>query len=101
MATAIEEKASSSEDLFFNIFTQFAEKAYIIDDNIISSEKYKSRSLLIDLCGFTKIYIPRKPIRSPKIILSFMKRSLKKKSEIKKVKSGIVPIKVEATKLST
>ena len=27
VATAMDEKASSSDDLFFNVFTQFAEKA--------------------------------------------------------------------------
>ena len=47
-ATAIEEKANSSEDLFFKVFTQVAEKAYIIEDNIMRSEKYKFKSLCID-----------------------------------------------------
>ena len=65
------------------------------------SEKYKFKSLCIDSWGSIKIYIPKKPINNPKRILIFLKLSLKKKSEIKKVKRGIVPIKVEATKLST
>ena len=100
-ATAIEEKASSSEDLFFNIFTQFAEKAYITDDNMISNEKYKLRFFEIDWLGLTKTYIPKKPTISPKKIFDFTKFSLKKKGEIRNVKRGIVPIKVEATRLST
>ena len=55
----------------------------------------------IESWGFIKIYIPKKPIDNPERTLTFLKFSLKKKSEIKKVKRGIVPIKVEATRLST
>ena len=97
----MDEKASSSEDLFFSFFTQFAEKAYITDDNIIKNEKYKFKFFETDSWGFIKTYIPKKPINNPESTLTFLKLSLKKMREIKKVKRGIVPIKVEATKLST
>ncbi len=97
----MDEKANSSEDSFFNVFTQFAEKAYIIAEKTIRSENCKFKFFEIDSTGFTKTYIPIKPIKSPVKTLIFEKVSLKKKSEIMNVKSGIVPMRDEATKLST
>ena len=45
--------------------------------------------------------MPKKPISNPVSTLTCLNVSLKKKSEIIKVKRGIVPINVEAIKLST
>ena len=94
-------KKQAQVKIYFLVFTQFAEKAYIIDENIIKNEKYKFKFFETDSSGFIKTYIPKKPINNPESTLTFLKLSLKKMREIKKVKRGIVPIKVEATKLST
>ena len=40
-ATPIEQQANSNDDFSFTVLTQFAEKAYNIEENIISSEKNK------------------------------------------------------------
>ena len=68
VATAMDEKASSSEDLFFS-FLQFAEKAYIIDENII---KTKSINLVFetDSSGYKNIHT-KKPINNPESTLTF------------------------------
>ena len=40
-ATPMEQQANSNDDFSFTVLTQFAEKAYNIEENIISSEKNK------------------------------------------------------------
>lgn len=67
----------------------------------MSSEKNKFKFFEIESWGSIKTYIPKKPISNPVSTLTCLNVSLKKKSEIIKVKRGIVPINVEAIKLST
>ena len=77
----MDEKANSSEDSFL-CQHQFAEKAYIIAEKTIRSENCKFKFFEIDSTGFTKTYIPIKPIKSPVKTLIFEKVSLKKKVKL-------------------
>ena len=99
-ATPIEEQANSNGELSLTVLTQFAEKAYNIEENIISNEKNKLLSVIDWWLGFKKIITPIKPTTRP-FIVWILNLFLKKFKEINKVKRGIVPINVEATKLST
>ena len=64
-ATPMEQQASSKGELFFTVFTQLAENAYNIEDNIISSEKNKFLSIIDWWSGFKKMIIPIKPTARP------------------------------------
>ena len=99
-ATPIDEQANSNEAFSFTVLTQFAEKAYNIEENIISSGKNKLLSVIDSWLGFKKMTIPKKPRTRP-FIVCILNFCLKKCKEINKVKRGIVPINVEAIKLST
>ena len=99
-ATPMEQQANSNDDFSFTVFTQFADRAYNIEDNIISSEKNKLLSAIDWGVGFKNMIIPIKPTTRP-FIVCILNFCLKKCKEISKVKRGIVPISVEATKLST
>jgi hypothetical protein len=99
-ATPIDEQANSNEAFSLTVLTQFAEKAYNIEENIISSGKNKLLSVIDSWLGFKKMIMPKKPRTRP-FIVCILNFSLKKLKEINKVKRGIVPINVEAIKLST
>ena len=45
-ATPIEQQANSNEEVSLTVLTQFAEKAYNIEENTISSEKNKLLSTI-------------------------------------------------------
>ena len=51
--------------------------------------------------GLIKTIIPKKPTNKPKILNKFNSLALNNIKEISMVKRGIVPIKVDATILST
>ena len=51
--------------------------------------------------GLIKTIIPKKPTNKPKILKKFNSVPLNNIKEISKVKRGIVPIRVDATILST
>ena len=42
----MEQQANSNDDFSFTVLTQFADRAYNIEDNIISSEKNKLLSAI-------------------------------------------------------
>jgi hypothetical protein len=99
-ATPIDKQANSNEAFSLTVLTQFAEKAYNIEENIISSGKNKLSSVIDSWLGFKKMIMPKKPRTRP-FIVCILNFSLKKLKEINNVKRGIVPINVEAIKLST
>ena len=67
-ATPMEEQANSNEAFSLTVLTQFAEKAYNIEENIISNEKNKLLSVIDWWFGFKKIITPIKPTTRPFIV---------------------------------
>ena len=67
-ATPMEEQANSNEAFSLTVLTQFAEKAYNIEANIISSGKNKLLSVTDSWLGFKKMIMPKKPMTRPFIV---------------------------------
>ena len=83
-ATPMEQQANSNDDFSFTVLTQFADRAYNVEDNIISSEKNKLLSAIDWGVGFRNMIIPIKPIIKFKV-----NASSKKIYDQRKPKQGI------------